>query len=383
MSTKKILLISPTPTHPPTAGNRTRIDALLSGLKQCGHEVYFCHIQNERGDEAAMKRRWGDKYIAVPYNRPRSALARWKKWISALFDKAARYTYAIDDWYDPSIDAKVTSLHERLKFDVVVVEYVFFSKVLQLFGDDVLKIIDTHDVFTDRYKSYLKNGQVPRWFSTTRNGEAKGLNRADIVVAITDKERDFFAGLTAKRVITVGHTVALSEPARPEDLEQHLLFVASDNPINTGGINQFIAKSFPAIRARVPEVKLVLAGSVCKGVADHPGVVKLGRIEDLGPVYQAAAVVINPVLFNTGLSIKNLEALGYARPLITAPVGVDGLEDGAGTAFLVAADDEEFGRHAVRLLLDPDFAGRLARHARDYAAERNRNIIRQLEAILA
>jgi glycosyltransferase involved in cell wall biosynthesis len=177
--------------------------------------------------------------------------------------------------------------------------------------------------------------------------------------------------------------VALSEPARPEDLEQHLLFVASDNPINTGGINQFIAKSFPAIRARVPEVKLVLAGSVCKGVADHPGVVKLGRIEDLGPVYQAAAVVINPVLFNTGLSIKNLEALGYARPLITAPVGVDGLEDGAGTAFLVAADDEEFGRHAVRLLLDPDFAGRLARHARDYAAERNRNIIRQLEAILA
>ncbi len=382
MSKKKILLISPTPTHPPTAGNRTRIDALLSGLKQLGHDVYFCHIQNERGDEAAMERLWGDSYIAIPYIRPRSALAHWKKRICALFDTGARYTSTIDAWYDSSVDPRITRLHHRIKFDVVVVEYVFFSKVLQLFGNDVLKIIDTHDVFTDRYKSYLKNGQVPQWFSTTRNGEAEGLNRADIVVAITDKERDFFSGLTSKRVITVGHMVALGEPAQAKDQQHNLLFVASDNPINTDGINQFIAQSFPAIRARVPEVKLVLAGSVCKGVADHPGVVKLGRVDDLGPVYQSAAVVINPVLFNTGLSIKNLEALGYARPLVTAPVGVEGLEDGAGSAFLVAADADEFTRHNVRLLQDAEFAGQLARHAREYAAERNRNIMRQLEDIL-
>jgi hypothetical protein len=121
---------------------------------------------------------------------------------------------------------------------------------------------------------------------------------------------------------------------------------------------------------------------VAQGVADRPGVVKLGRVEDLGPVYQAAAVVINPVQFNTGLSIKNLEALGYARPLVTASSGVDGLEDGAGTAFLVAATDEEFSRHAVSLLLDASFAGQMAGHARDYARQRNRDIMRQLEAIL-
>lgn len=48
---KKILLVSPTPTHPQTAGNRTRVDGLLSGLRELGHDVYFCHIRSEPGDE--------------------------------------------------------------------------------------------------------------------------------------------------------------------------------------------------------------------------------------------------------------------------------------------------------------------------------------------
>lgn len=382
MSKKKILLISPTPTHPPTAGNRTRIDALLTGLRQLGHDVYFCLIRSERGDEALMKQIWGDRYIPIPYRRPRSVITRWRKRICGVISPAARYNYAIDDWYDPAIDSHIAALHDKVGFDVAIVEYVFYSKVLRLFGDQVLKIVDTHDVFTDRYKTYLANGQVPQWFSTTRDEEARGLNRADIVVAITDKERDFFAGLTARRVITVGHMVTLSEPAEPHSAEQGLLFVASDNPINTDGINQFIAQSFPAVQARVPGVKLVLAGSVCKAVADHPGVVKLGRVDDLAPVYQAASVVINPVLFNTGLSIKNLEAIGHARPLVTAPVGVEGLEDGVNTAFLVGENAEEFAGQIVRLLLDKEYSHRIARQAYEYAAGRNLTIMRQLAEIL-
>jgi hypothetical protein len=89
------------------------------------------------------------------------------------------------------------------------------------------------------------------------------------------------------------------------------------------------------------------------------------------------------VLFNTGLSIKNLEAMGYGRPLVTAPVGADGLEDGVNTAFLVAADPAAFSSNIIRLLVERDFAYGLARRAYEYAAERNRNILSQLDNILA
>ncbi|KAF0191349.1 MAG: group 1 glycosyl transferase [Gammaproteobacteria bacterium] len=379
---KKILLVSPTPTHPQTAGNRTRIDGLLSGLQQLGHDVYFCHVQSEPGDEEAMRKVWGDRFFSVPYHRPHSPGARWKRKIQSIFKPDARYVYSIDEWYDPSIDGAITDLNERFRFDVVIVEYVFFSRILELFGNDVLKIVDTHDVFTDRHLKYLKNGQVPQWYSTTRQEEAKALDRADVVIAIQDLERDFFSGLTSRKVITIGHIVALRE-ALKRDAGKQILFVASDNPINSDGINQFIADAFPAIRNEVPGAELALAGSVCKAVNDQPGVVKLGRVDDLVPVYEAAAVVINPVRFNTGLSIKNLEALGYSKPLVTSPTGAEGLEDGAGSAFLLADSPGDFSEHIIKCLSDSDHASRLARGAYEYASAWNRKTIRQLGDILA
>jgi glycosyltransferase involved in cell wall biosynthesis len=383
MGTKKILVVSPTPTHPQTAGNRARIDGLLVSLKRLGHDVYFCHVRKERGDEAAMRQLWGDRFISLPYAKPGARLARCKRRLRGLFNPAARHTYAVDEWYAPSIDDELRALAARVRFDAVIVEYVFFSRALELFGADVLKIIDTHDVFTDRHLKYLQNNQAPRWFSTTREEEAKALDRADIVLAIQDKEREFFTGLTRKRVITVGHLVALHEPAQRHPAGRRILFVASANTINTDGINAFINEALPTIRAHLPKVELALAGSVCQDIADQPGIVKLGRVEELAPVYASASVVINPVRFKTGLSIKNLEALGYALPLVTSPAGGDGLEDGAGSAFLVAEDAGEFAQQVLRLLDDAEFARDLAQRAYEYAAEYNHRLVGQLERILA
>ena len=44
---KKILVISPTPTHPQNAGNRIRIYNLVSNLKELGHDVHFLYEGRE------------------------------------------------------------------------------------------------------------------------------------------------------------------------------------------------------------------------------------------------------------------------------------------------------------------------------------------------
>ncbi len=41
----------------------------------------------------------------------------------------------------------------------------FFSKLLESFGSHILKIVDTHDVFSDRHLRYLSHNQRPSWFS--------------------------------------------------------------------------------------------------------------------------------------------------------------------------------------------------------------------------
>ena len=192
MSKKKILVISPVPSHPQNQGNRARIYSLLLNLKEMGHYVYFVHIKQDIGEDKSMEQCWGEKFYSIPYERPKTA---YKKPLKRLDQKIVRrlqslvvsdtqFTYAIDDWYDDSINEALIDLSRSINPDVVIVEYVFFSKALELFGKDVLKIIDTHDIFADRYKLYQKNKQAPRWYSTTKKEENKGLSRANIVIAI-------------------------------------------------------------------------------------------------------------------------------------------------------------------------------------------------------
>ncbi|MCI0616683.1 hypothetical protein L0244_27200, partial [bacterium] len=63
---KKILVISPIPTHPQNAGNRARVYSLLSNLRDMNHDVHFLHLKRELGDDKLMQEFWGDKFYSVP-----------------------------------------------------------------------------------------------------------------------------------------------------------------------------------------------------------------------------------------------------------------------------------------------------------------------------
>lgn len=378
---RKILLISPTPSHPQTAGNRARVATLITSLKDLGHEVHFLHIECEKGSIEAMRKAWGSKFYPVDYTRPVNKIARLKRRFLGRLNTDARFTYGIDEWYDNSIDPFLKKLDGEHHFDTVIVEYVFFSKALECFGKDTLKIIDTHDAFANRHRHYLSNGQVPKWFSTTIREESKGFNRADIVIAIQDEEREVFSRQTRARVISVGHMLQLIE-TKPELVRKgRMLFVASDNTINVDGINFFINDVFPDVRNRVA-AELVLVGSICDNVPDQPGLIKMGRVENLQAVYESAAVVINPVRFNTGLSIKNLEALGYSKPLVTSSVGSEGIGSGANSAYLVAENAQEFSSAVIKILTDENYAKQLASAAGQYAYDWNKTVIQQLVVAL-
>ncbi|MBR9704033.1 hypothetical protein GOV12_01370, partial [Candidatus Pacearchaeota archaeon] len=47
MKRKKILVISPTPTHPQNAGNRARVYDLLRNIKNLGYEIHLVYDDRE------------------------------------------------------------------------------------------------------------------------------------------------------------------------------------------------------------------------------------------------------------------------------------------------------------------------------------------------
>src|SRR5690606_33078684 len=123
----------------------------------------------------------------------------------------------------------------------VICEYVFLSKALQAFGEETIKIIDTHDIFTNRYKIYEQQNLSSNWYSTYRKDEAKGLSRADLIFAIQEEEEAHFKTLTNKPIFTVGHFIDYIQPTTKEFTRQ-ILFLGSNNIINENAIQYFLKK---------------------------------------------------------------------------------------------------------------------------------------------
>lgn len=331
----------------------------------------------------AMQSHWGEHYINARYHPPSYQFKKYFRKLKRKLGLPSAYAYQIDDWYDRALDTVIRNLADKIDFDTVIIEYVFLSKALTCFGNDVLKLIDTHDVFTNRHQRYLDQGERPNWFSTTQREEARGLNRADAIIAIQNKEAEFFRSMTHRDVITVGHFVPSFPPQSDPQPGNRILFIGSDNAINVKACEYLVKEIFPSVLAEFPQAELAIGGRLCNVIEGQPGIVKLGELDDLKPAYESATIVVNPMPFGTGLKIKTIEALGYAKPLVTTPSGADGLDDGVDNAFIVAATTEEFIQ-AIIDLLNSDITRQTLKHnAHQYAENWNRKCLFELENLLS
>ncbi|MFP4500598.1 MAG: glycosyltransferase family 4 protein [Candidatus Hydrogenedentota bacterium] len=386
----KLLVVSPTPTHPPSAGNRARILSMVEAFAKMGIEVHFVHLARDPADDDAMRAYWGERYTKVKYQwPPKTAAANWGRWgrmtrrLRAWLtgDTYSVYNWDLDDWYNDHLDGVVRELHAREHFDAVLAEYVFLSRVLLDFPD-TLKIIDTHDVFADRFQQFLDNNEKPVFFSTSPKQEGRGLDRADVVIAIQEAEAAHYRRITRAKVITVGHLLPVGASQSAPNAA-HVLFVGSPNSVNVHGAQFFMTEVMPLLRERIPEAKLVLAGRVCENLEDAGDCVKLGALDDLDEAYAQADVVVNPRKFGTGLSIKSIEALAHGKPLVATRPGCSGMEDGIGTAFLLAEDAPAFADAVARILEDHALYARLSEAGIAYARKHNDANLAELKGVLA
>jgi hypothetical protein len=308
----RILLVSPIPSHPQDQGNSARIHSLGRALQSAGFIVHFLYYQMEglsAAQRAAMDAFWDD-FHAVP-SQPRAAAG-------------PDGNYRLDDWWDPAVAEAALALHKRWRFRAVVANYVWFSAALDAFGDDVLKVLDTHDVFGGRADRFSAAGLAPRWFSTTPEEEARGLARADIVLAIQHEEAAYFRGLGLPDVRVVGHL--MPQRGRPPRLlhPSGLVagYLASGNIINLASFEKLRG----CLAGDAGPRRLVVAGSICGALPSDAGPFEvMGRLDHTDEFYDGVDLVVNPMTFGTGLKIKSVEALSQGMPLLATATAMTGL----------------------------------------------------------
>ena len=161
-----------------------------------------------------------------------------------------------------------------------------------------------------------------------------------------------------------------------------ILFLGSGNPSNIFGIQTFIAEIFPPIRASIPDLELIIVGTICSKIMDQEGIVKMGELPSLKSIYDLSDIVINPLTIGTGLKIKSIEALGFSKALISTSVGADGLEDGINSAFLLANNAEEFCNALNSIIFDNNTYLNLCNKAAEFVEDWNSEIKDKLSKLL-
>jgi glycosyltransferase involved in cell wall biosynthesis len=347
---------------------------LLEMLESLPCDFRFLWFAQESGDLAAMQERWGERLVAVPIQCPERSPRGWHRVRNSLAWRLRGerdHPLPVDAFRHAPLAEAIQRAARDFRPTVVLVAYVFWSWVLELFTAGVRKLIDTHDIMGDRHKRFEQAGVKPEWIFTTCREERRGLRRADTVIAIQKEEAAYFRGLTGKPVVTVGHAAPphpLPEPAGPPTL----LFVGSYNGINRDAAAWMLRECWPLIHRANPAARFRIAGQVCAALQDVPtGVDLLNAFDDLSSAYTDAHVAVCPLRFGSGLKIKCIEAMSFGRPLVTTTVGAAGLESGAGSALLLADTPEAFADACIRLLAGPEERLRLRNGALAFLADWN------------
>lgn len=373
---KKILFVSTVILYPINAGNRVRITNLINIMRDMNYDVYYVHY----GHSSNLLKRKMNEYFGKNhcwfYDKQADSLVKKIHDRQRMLDKSKSVYYSVDELIPKGFMGYLKRLQKDNSFDIVIAEYVTSSKVLTAFEKNVLKIIDTHDILTNRNKIFEQLKQNPTGVYLKKRQEIKGLKRADVLLAIQDKEAKVFKKwLPNKKVYMIGNQVKIFSPHVTEN--RNVLFVGSKNLLNKIAAEFCIENLSPILEQNGG--KLLMAGGVCDYFSNDAKCEKMGYVQELSVLYKDVRAVVNPIQGGTGLNIKSIEALGFAKPLITTKVGAKGLPK---EVLAIADDVEEFQKRVVQIINDDEIVSQMSLSAYEFATHYNEVCRNNLEKAL-
>jgi glycosyltransferase involved in cell wall biosynthesis len=131
---------------------------------------------------------------------------------------------------------------------------------------------------------------------------------------------------------------------------------------------------FLPLAREIPGLSLVLigrnpAGAVRK-LAEEPGVVVTGEIENIWPYVNAVDVFVFPLWIGGGIKNKVLETMYAGRPVVTTRIGNEGIDGISGAHLFLCEGENDFLPTVKRLLLQPEERGNVGRAAHEFVKER-------------
>ena len=356
---------------PPRRGGKIRPFNMIRHLAR-DHEVTVCSLA--RSEAEAEEGRGIAPYCA----RFEMAVVREPIQLGRMLVRLPTPTpSSMGYFYSRRLARGIARLLAGERFDLI---FVHCSSVAQYVAGvrGIPKILDFGDMDSQKWLEYAHSRRFPLsagyWLEGVKleREEKRLARRFDLCTATTRAEWETLASYRTGVPTDwfpngVDGDYFRPAPARHE--ADTICFVGRmDYYPNQECMFEFCARTLPLIRARRPDVKLLVVGAdpspAVQKLGEIPGVTVTGSVPDVRPYLHRSALMVAPLNIARGTQNKILEAMAAGVPVVASQAAAGGVDAVEWEHFLVATSPGDCAQAVLHVLEDPMERGRLAASGR-------------------
>lgn len=396
---KKLLFIMTRLPFPPNSGRKVSLYHYCRGLhERYGYDIHiYCFPEWDQARDAENK---PDFVREVRFARPIGKLTKlWNLFFRALLG-GMPFQCAL--YYSRANRRAIREMARELDPDVIVTDMIRTAPYYKAFADlDAQKILDLDDLLSRRYERQKNEtydvdaaghyaGGMPSFLRRFNRGffgklvlgaEARRTRRAELryarlfdkTVFVSDREtKHLNAQLGEERAFTVpiGVNAAYFAKALETPKQGGLCFVGNMAvAANVASLSLIADEVLPRLTTQATlRVVGPVPDEVRERYRDRADIVFTGEVPDLRPAVACHDVALLPVAFGSGIKTKILEAMAMGLPVVTNPVGAEGIYAENGNEFFVEQTPEALAARVEALLADKALCRAVGARAADFAA---------------
>jgi glycosyltransferase involved in cell wall biosynthesis len=242
----------------------------------------------------------------------------------------------------------------------------------------IVNTVDLH-FLRDARRSLARQVRLDGAFGATATKELNAYSQADAVLAVSDKERDLLADFIGDRVFTLPLVHDVERSPHPLEGRGGMVFVGNFRHLPNREAVEFLCRDIlPLLEAPLLDRHpLTVLGNRLEHARlaidpGTPGVNLVGWVPSVLPYLHRARLAVVPLLHGAGVKGKVVEPIMGYTPVVTTPIGAEGLDLVQGEHALIGSDAADLATGITRLLTDDDLWRRLAGQGADHVDARLR-----------
>jgi glycosyltransferase involved in cell wall biosynthesis len=364
--------------HPVDKGGKIRSYNMLKALKRNCHITY---LTLDDGTADMQARELASEYchelVCIPHRRREKFTTGF--YVELMLNLTSGLPYAIKKYESAAMRNEVANMIADRRLDLLVCDFLAPAVNLPL-NLDCASVLFQHNVEAMIWKRHYevqtnaaKKAYLFRQWQKMRDFEAKMCPQFDCVVAVSREDKkqmqEEYDVKTIYDVPTGVDTDFFRPSGQTKTRPHNLVFTGSMDWLpNEDAIRYFTEQIMPRIKQSIPGVTLTVVGR-----DPYPGLVELskrdasivvtGRVDDVRPYIEEAAVYIVPLRIGGGTRLKIFEAMAMEKPIVSTSIGAEGLPVSDGEDILLADTPESFAGAVIRLFQQQGLANEIRQRA--------------------